>query len=113
MLSREPKRLHTSGEEGEADGDGSDQKTDGHPFCEKNHFRDFALLVEDRRIWVNREYLAEQSAVFREMFFGGSEENRSEVELRGKKVDEIVQLLRVIIPNPIKNQFEPITRESL
>ncbi len=112
MLRGEPNSLHTSGEESEADGDGSDQKTDGHPFFEESYFRNFALLVEDRRIWVNREYLGKRSEVFREMFVRGSKENRNEVELPEKKVDEIIELLRVIVPKRDKYQCEPVTRES-
>ncbi len=112
MLQGQPKALHTSSEQSEPDADSGDRKTDGHPFFEKNFFRNFALLVGDRRIWVNREYLGELSEVFRAMFFGGSKETRSEVELCGRKVDEIVELLGVIAPEPKEYRFEPVTRES-
>ncbi len=91
-----------------------DRKTEEHQFFEKSCGRNFALVVEGRSVWVSREQLADLSEYFRAMFFGGFQESRSganEVELPGKKADEVVELLRVIIPE--NYQFKPITRESL
>ncbi len=115
MLMRgEPKSVQTSGEKKQSV---ADRETDGrHPFSKESCFQNFPLLVDGKRIWVNREYLAEQSKVFRRMFFGGpfkkNLRRRSEVELPEKEVAEIVELLRVIVLQPDKDQLEPITGES-
>ncbi len=104
----------TIGAEGsdQPDGDSSgDQEMGERRLFEKSCVRNFALLVEDRRIWVSRECLAELSEVFREMFYGGSKETLTEVELLGRKVNEIVELLRVIIPDAERNQLKPVTCE--
>ncbi len=60
MLSGDPKPL-LSAEESTADGNGTDQKTDAHPFLEEDCFLNVALLVEGKRIWVPREYLGVRS----------------------------------------------------
>ncbi len=112
MLRGEQTSLHRSSEKSEADGDtGGDQKSDEHPFFEMSRLRNFALLVEDKRVWVSREFLAELSEVFRE-FFKGSKEAQNELELPGKKVDEVIELLTVIVPEPDKYQLKPVTCES-
>ncbi len=91
-----------------------DRETEEHQFFEKSCGRNFALVVEGRSIWVSREQLADLSEYFRAMFFGGFQESRSEaneVELPGKKADEVVELLRVIIAENYR--FKPITRKIM
>ncbi len=83
-----------------------------HPFFEKSYSRNFALVVEGEKLWVSKEQLADASEYFRAMFFGGVRESRagvSQVELPGKKVEDVVELLQVIVAR--KYKFKPITRK--
>ncbi len=83
------------------------QKSD-HEFCEKSRLRNFALVVEGEKLWVSREVLAEHSPVFDKMFFGQFREAREgveEMELPDKKLNDVVDFLRVTMPPKMK----PIT----
>ncbi len=74
-----------------------------HDFSENTRFRNFLLKVDDGELWVNRECLAESSPVFEAMFFnGGFQESQKDVEfveLPDKKLEDILELMRVLLPS--------------
>ncbi|GMT29641.1 hypothetical protein PFISCL1PPCAC_20938, partial [Pristionchus fissidentatus] len=57
------------------------------------------LVVEGKKIYVGKHYLALHSPVFSAMFFGDfAEKNKEEIELKEVKYEEFVDLLYVIYP---------------
>ncbi|GMR55487.1 hypothetical protein PMAYCL1PPCAC_25682, partial [Pristionchus mayeri] len=53
----------------------------GNPFAAPTQFSNVVLIVEGKKLHVNKEFLAIHSPVFAEMFFGEStEKGKQEVE---------------------------------
>ncbi len=81
-----------------------------HEFFEQSRLRNFALVVQEQKLWVSREVLAELSPVFDKMFFGNfkeAQEGVEEIPLPGKQVAQVVEFLRVTVSAEMK----PITSE--
>ncbi|XP_025110774.1 BTB and MATH domain-containing protein 36-like [Pomacea canaliculata] len=69
------------------------------PFEEMDQFSDMALVVEGRKLHVNKAYLMMHSPVFHRMFTSNfKEKNLMEVPLPGKKYSEVSELLKQIYP---------------
>lgn len=64
-------------------------------FEEKDQFSDVALVVEGRKLYVSKTYLMIHSPVFARMF---TEKDLVDIELPGKKYDEVLQLLKQVYP---------------
>lgn len=61
---------------------------------------DVTLVVEDRRIHVNKDILSEHSPVFDTMFKGQFKEStEKEIVLKGKKSADFVKFLKCFYPN--------------
>lgn len=59
-----------------------------------NEERNVALVVENQEIWVSKEILSASSPVFKKIFYGDfKERNEKSVELPGKTVGNIVEML--------------------
>ncbi|GMR55804.1 hypothetical protein PMAYCL1PPCAC_25999, partial [Pristionchus mayeri] len=58
------------------------KRTDGrHPFASPSKFSNVVLIVEGKKLHVQKEFLAVYSPVFARMFFGeSSEKGKEEVE---------------------------------
>jgi hypothetical protein len=68
-------------------------------FSEQWSYADIAFVVEGKRLWACRAILAMWSPVFEAMFGSNfKEKNASEIELPGKKYDDVNELLAVIHP---------------
>lgn len=68
-------------------------------FEEKDQFSDVALVVEGRKLYVSKTYLMIHSPVFARMFAGDfREKDLVDIELPGKKYDEVLQLLKQVYP---------------
>lgn len=68
-------------------------------FEEKVQFSDVALVVEGRKLYVSKTYLMIHSPVFARMFTGDfREKDLVDIELPGKKYDEVLQLLKQVYP---------------
>ena len=68
-------------------------------FLVEDELSSVTLLVEDQRLYVHKEVLAQWSPVFRAMFVGMfKERNMKEVELPEKKVEDFVELLHCMYP---------------
>jgi hypothetical protein len=58
------------------------------------------LKVEDQIFWVSRQELAGYSLVFETMLYGRFKEaKQDEIELKGKKAVDILELIQCLIPN--------------
>jgi hypothetical protein len=68
-------------------------------FSTKWSYADVAFVVEGKRLWASRAVLAMWSPVFEAMFGSDfKERNLAEIELPGKKFDNIRELLSVTHP---------------
>ncbi len=77
-----------------------------HEFFEKTRLRNFALVADGQKLWVSREVLAEHSPVFEKMFFGEFREAREgveETELPNKKLNDVIEFLRVVMSTEAKS----------
>lgn len=69
-------------------------------FEETSWRSDFVLIVEGKRLYVARIILMLASPVFERMFLSEfKEKSRDELELPGKKKEQVVEFLRFIYPN--------------
>ncbi|XP_060591755.1 BTB and MATH domain-containing protein 15-like [Ruditapes philippinarum] len=76
---------------------GNDKST--FDFSEKTWTNDFALIVEDEKLYVSKAVLALLSPVFNRMFQTDfREKDQTELNLPGKKVREMRDFLRSIYP---------------
>ncbi|XP_046329019.2 BTB and MATH domain-containing protein 38-like isoform X2 [Haliotis rufescens] len=79
-------------------------------FDEPSDKTDVALVVEGRRLHVNKGALSAASDVFHRMFKGDfKEKQESEVPLPGKTYDDIVDLLLCIYPSELR----PVTKVTV
>ncbi|XP_060575783.1 uncharacterized protein LOC132733201 [Ruditapes philippinarum] len=79
-------------------------------FTEKSWRTDFILLVEGKRLYVNKAILSLASPVFDTMFQSDFKESQcEELELPGKRYRDVIEFLRCIYPNNIPTN---ITMES-
>ncbi len=65
-------------------------------MLKETRLRNFPVIVENQKIWVSREILAEHSPVFEKMFFGQFSEGQTgvkEITLEDKKASEMVLFL--------------------
>ncbi|GMR55489.1 hypothetical protein PMAYCL1PPCAC_25685, partial [Pristionchus mayeri] len=68
-------------------------------FTSPSEFSNVVLVVENKKLHVNKEFLAIHSPVFTEMFFGESaEKGKEEVEIKDVFYEEFVDFLNVIYP---------------
>lgn len=68
-------------------------------FSERWSYADIAFVVEGKRLWANRAILAMWSPVFEAMFGSDfKERNSTEIELPGKKFDNVKELLAITHP---------------
>ncbi|XP_053387644.1 uncharacterized protein LOC128551165 [Mercenaria mercenaria] len=78
-------------------------------FSERSWRTDFVLIVEGTRLHVSKAVLSLASPVFDTMFQSNFKERTcDELELPGKKLDDVLEFLRCIYPNT----FTHITRDS-
>ncbi|XP_045159802.2 uncharacterized protein LOC123525114 [Mercenaria mercenaria] len=78
-------------------------------FTEKTWKEDFVLIVENKRLHVTKAVLAHASPVFDRMFQAEfKEKNLAEQELPEKKVEDVIQFLHCIYPNPIDVSTENV-----
>ncbi|XP_053386797.1 uncharacterized protein LOC123542437 [Mercenaria mercenaria] len=75
-------------------------ETSTYDFTEKSWRTDFVLVVEETRLYVSKAILSLVSPVFDTMFQSNFKESTcDELELPGKKLDDVVEFLRCIYPN--------------
>jgi hypothetical protein len=68
-------------------------------FTKPDELSDVVLVVEKKKLYVHRQYLAEWSSVWRTMFLTNfANKNNTEIMLPGKKQEDILELLRCIYP---------------
>ncbi|CAB3408557.1 unnamed protein product [Caenorhabditis bovis] len=80
-----------------------------NPFEVSPEFGDAVLIIEGKRLIVNRTFLAFHSRYFRTMFFSGfREKEMKEIELKDVRFDDFVELHNYILPYKIK-----ITKENV
>ncbi|XP_067667771.1 BTB and MATH domain-containing protein 38-like [Haliotis asinina] len=80
------------------------------PFSEPSLTSDVALVVEGKKLHVNKTVLSLASPVFERMFFGEfKEKTLSEVPLPGKTYADMTELLRCIYPS----MYNPITDNNI
>ncbi|XP_025110771.1 uncharacterized protein LOC112574113 isoform X1 [Pomacea canaliculata] len=83
-------------------------------YEEKDDFSDIVLLVEDKKLHVNKALLMIHSNVFKTMFTGSFiEKDLSEIPLPGKKVNLMVELLDHIHPGYNTEKFHDETLREL
>lgn len=71
---------------------------------------DVTLVVEDRKIYVNKDILSEHSPVFNTMFKGQFKESTAEeIILQGKRAADFVKFLKCFYPN----MKDPISGENV
>ncbi|XP_071099083.1 BTB and MATH domain-containing protein 36-like [Haliotis cracherodii] len=71
---------------------------------------DVAIVVEGRRLYVNKAILSTASDVFDRMLNGDfKEQQQAEIPLPGKSRDDIVDMLLCIYPSELR----PVTRETV
>jgi hypothetical protein len=88
---------------------GDENETPTFDFTEKTWKDDFVLVVESKRLHVAKAILAYASPVFDTMFQAEfKEKGSSELELPGKKVEDIQQFLRCIYPLQIDISSENV-----
>ncbi|KAJ8311377.1 hypothetical protein KUTeg_010732 [Tegillarca granosa] len=81
-----------------------DPEHQGCPFVEEPGITDLALVVEGKKLFVNKFVLAVASPVFKKMFTSKfKEKDTSEVELPGKKYKDVLEFLMCIYPNIMKS----------
>ncbi|XP_053372686.1 uncharacterized protein LOC128546303 [Mercenaria mercenaria] len=69
-------------------------------FTERTWKEDFTLIVEDKKLYVTKALLALVSPVFEKMFQSDfKEKDQTEMELPGKKFDDMQDFLRCIYPS--------------
>ncbi|GMT29868.1 hypothetical protein PFISCL1PPCAC_21165, partial [Pristionchus fissidentatus] len=74
---------------------------------ERDH--DIALIVQGKKIYASKQYLALHSPVFEAMFFGNYDErDRLEIEIKDFVYEEFMELLCVLYPS-----YEPIKMKSV
>ncbi|XP_053385938.1 uncharacterized protein LOC128550618 [Mercenaria mercenaria] len=71
-------------------------------FTTKTWKEDFCFIVEDKRLYVARNIIALASPVFERMFEAEKEKGEAEMELPGKKFDDVKEFLKCIYPSVIK-----------
>ncbi len=94
----------------------AEQSPREHEFFEKSLLRSFPLVVEDQKLWVSRELLAEHSPVFENMFFGAFREGQKDaeqVDLPEKRLDDVLEFLRVTISPEMKLITSKIPRWNI
>ncbi|XP_064652918.1 kelch-like protein 38 [Lineus longissimus] len=68
-------------------------------FMNPDELSDVILVVEKKKLYVHRQYLAEWSSVWRTMFLTNfANRNQTEIMLPGKRLEDILDLLRCIYP---------------
>ncbi|KAJ8311526.1 hypothetical protein KUTeg_010881 [Tegillarca granosa] len=81
-----------------------DPEHQGCPFVEEPGITDIALVVEGKKLFVNKFVLAVASPVFKKMFTSEfKEKDTSEVKLPGKKYKDVLEFLMCIYPNIMKS----------
>ncbi|KAJ8311531.1 hypothetical protein KUTeg_010886 [Tegillarca granosa] len=69
-------------------------------FLEESHLSDVALVVEGKKLFVNKATLAIASPVFNTMFYSDfKEKDAKEIPLPDKKYEDMVAFLKRIYPN--------------
>ncbi|GMR35165.1 hypothetical protein PMAYCL1PPCAC_05360 [Pristionchus mayeri] len=79
-----------------------------NPFAAPTQFSNFVLIVEGKKLHVNKEYLSMHSPVFAGMFSGEFAVNEEEVEIKDIVYEEFVEFLNVIHPS-----LSPITASNV
>jgi hypothetical protein len=88
---------------------GKKNETPTFDFTEKTWKDDFVLIVDNKRLHVVKGILAYASPVFDTMFQAEfKEKNSSELDLPGKKVEDMQQFLRCIYPLPAEISSENV-----
>ncbi|XP_045209083.2 uncharacterized protein LOC123561000 [Mercenaria mercenaria] len=92
-------------DENYTDGEESKRKeniksTSTSDFSERTWKEDFTLIVENKKLYVSKAFLALSSPVFDRMFQSDfKEKNQTEMELPDKKVSDMQDFLRCIYPS--------------
>ncbi|XP_013397955.1 BTB and MATH domain-containing protein 38-like [Lingula anatina] len=69
-------------------------------FTQKDELSDVTLIVQGEPLYVHKVYLAEWSPVWRAMFVANfREKSAQEIELPGKELEQMVELLHCIYPS--------------
>ncbi|XP_025110757.1 kelch-like protein 15 [Pomacea canaliculata] len=83
-------------------------------YEKKDDFSDIVLVVEDKKLHVNKTLLMMHSPVFKTMFTADfREKDLQEIPLPGKKVDLMVELLDQIYPGYTTDNFYDETLRDL
>ncbi|GMR55802.1 hypothetical protein PMAYCL1PPCAC_25990 [Pristionchus mayeri] len=70
-----------------------------NPFATPTKLSNVTLIVDGKKLHVNKEYLAMHSPVFAAMFFGNFAENgKEEIEIKDVAYEEFSDLLKLIYP---------------
>ncbi|XP_045183825.2 uncharacterized protein LOC123542190 [Mercenaria mercenaria] len=87
----------------------TENKTSTFDFTEQSWRTDFVLIVEGTKLYVAKNILSLASPVFDTMFQSNFKESScDELELPGKKLNDVIEFLRCIYPNT----FTQITRDN-
>lgn len=91
-----------------------DSDTEICPFLEESHLTDVALVVEDKKLFVNKAILAVASPVFNTMFYSDfKEKDAKEIPLPDKKYEDMVAFLKRIYPDCTEPLTIDITTQVL
>ncbi|GMR55513.1 hypothetical protein PMAYCL1PPCAC_25708, partial [Pristionchus mayeri] len=72
-------------------------------FTSPSTLSDATLIVEEKELHVNKQYLSNISIVFCRMFNEASPETDNRFVLKGVKYQDFLEFLRWIYPSPVKN----------
>ncbi|GMR55121.1 hypothetical protein PMAYCL1PPCAC_25316, partial [Pristionchus mayeri] len=64
---------------------------------------DATLIVEEKKIYANKQYLSSVSTKLRSMFDENVSGNHNEIILNGVKYEDFIEFLRWIYPSAVKN----------
>ncbi|XP_053387283.1 BTB and MATH domain-containing protein 38-like [Mercenaria mercenaria] len=96
-------------EEGVENTKQTENKSSTFDFTEQSWRTDFVLIVEGTKLYVAKNILSLASPVFDTMFQSNFKESSCyELELPGKKLNDVIEFLRCIYPNT----FTQMTRDS-
>lgn len=74
---------------------------EANDFCEPSQLFNLTLLVEEKKLFFNKDLLASYSPVFNRMLYGDFAESKTnEISLPDKRFSEIQDLLRCLYPMP-------------
>lgn len=83
------------------------QSTIENTFLSPSEERNFALIVENAKLWVSREVLSMYSPVFKKMFYGNFHEaTQNEIELPEKRKEELIEFLRCLFFCPTRRKVD-------